>query len=299
MKEQQFDFKALAKQTFDNWKKFFRDNFVFTKVINTKEISDPIVSAIQDKEIPVISPDEISSPIVDALYRVQEAVELKEGVETVTVQNIGEAKTDLTEAISVLREIRDKEELPFPTIPEPKETVKIDGEVTVSKPSWWKQTDLSETNKVLKEISKKEFPKFPSFPEFPNFSDIFQKALFPIKEVLDKILSKKIKEYPLEFDEYGRLKVNVDRAGGGGVTAGLATEETLLAISTGGEKLASIADTTTSTIYSGEAVIGSATSSAVWRISKTDTSSPIIVTTWAGGGSFNQVWDNRAALSYA
>jgi len=217
MKEPQFDFKALAKQTFNDWKRFFRDNFVFTKVINTKEISEPIVEAIKNKEIPVVSAEEISSPIVNALYKVQESVEMKEGIEEVTVKNIGDAKADMTEVVSVLENIRDKEYPAFPEIPAQKESIKIDGEVVISKPSWFKPVDLSETNKTLKEIAKKEYPEFPKFPEFPSFADIFQKALSPIKDVLEKILAKPEKENPpFEFAEFGRVKVNVDRAGGGG-----------------------------------------------------------------------------------
>lgn len=217
MKEPQFDFKALAKQTFNDWKRFFRDNFVFTKVINTKEISEPIVEAIKNKEIPVVSAEEISTPIVNALYKVQESVEMKEGIEEVTVKNIGDAKADMTEVVSVLENIRDKEYPAFPEIPAQKESIKIDGEVVISKPSWFKPVDLSETNKTLKEIAKKEYPEFPKFPEFPSFADIFQKALSPIKDVLEKILAKPEKENPpFEFDEFGRVKVNVDRAGGGG-----------------------------------------------------------------------------------
>lgn len=217
MEPKQFDFKALAKQTFNDWKRFFRDNFVFTKVINTKEISEPIVDAIKNKNIPVVSAEEISAPIVNALYKVQESVEMKEGIEEVTVKNIRDAKTDMADVVSVLKDIRDKEYPSFPEIPAQKESVKIDGEVVISKPSWFKPVDLSETNKTLKEIAKKEYPEFPKFPEFPSFADIFQKALSPIKDVLEKILAKPERENPpFEFDEFGRVKVNVDRAGGGG-----------------------------------------------------------------------------------
>lgn len=59
-------------------------------------------------------------------------------------------------------------------------------------------------------------------------------------------------------------------------------------------------DTASSTItYIGEAVAGSATSSAVWRIKKLDTSSIALSTTWADGNS-NQdnIWDNRSSLTY-
>ena len=53
--------------------------------------------------------------------------------------------------------------------------------------------------------------------------------------------------------------------------------------------------------YKGEAEPGSAESSAVWRISFTTLASDDDVTTlWASGSAeFNQVWDNRAALSYS
>lgn len=59
--------------------------------------------------------------------------------------------------------------------------------------------------------------------------------------------------------------------------------------------------TTTSVTYIGVAKIGSSTSAAVWKIKKIDQSGTPITTsiTWAGGGQFNQVYDDRASLSYA
>lgn len=71
--------------------------------------------------------------------------------------------------------------------------------------------------------------------------------------------------------------------------------------STSGVAMANrIDDTTTAnTTYIGNAPVGSATSSAVWQIKKLDTSSGLI-TTWADGdASFNNVWDDRASLSYS
>jgi hypothetical protein len=51
-------------------------------------------------------------------------------------------------------------------------------------------------------------------------------------------------------------------------------------------------------IYVGKAPIGSATSSAVWQIVKLDTTSGL-VKTWAdGNASFDNIWDNRASLTY-
>lgn len=64
--------------------------------------------------------------------------------------------------------------------------------------------------------------------------------------------------------------------------------------------LASIVDssTTAGSVYTCEAMPGSASSAAVWRISKKVTSTG--VTTWAdGNGNFDNVADDRASLAYA
>lgn len=61
-------------------------------------------------------------------------------------------------------------------------------------------------------------------------------------------------------------------------------------------------DVTTSNVtYVGKAAIGSATSSAVWQIFKLDESgSPItLVITWADSNdSYDNVWNDRASLTY-
>lgn len=57
--------------------------------------------------------------------------------------------------------------------------------------------------------------------------------------------------------------------------------------------------TTANTTYIGSAPPGTATSSASWQIFKIDTSSGTSIT-WADGDSnYNNVWDNRASLSYS
>ena len=57
----------------------------------------------------------------------------------------------------------------------------------------------------------------------------------------------------------------------------------------------SVADT----IYYGYAVTGSATSSAVWKIFKQDLVSNITTITYADGNDlYDNVWDNRYALTY-
>ena len=51
--------------------------------------------------------------------------------------------------------------------------------------------------------------------------------------------------------------------------------------------------------YIGDAAIGSATSGALWRIKKIDTTSGTSITFADGDGNFNNIWDNRAALTYS
>lgn len=76
------------------------------------------------------------------------------------------------------------------------------------------------------------------------------------------------------------------------------TETTLQTISFGGFKFALRLATVDGVDYVGEAAIGTAASAASWRIKKVDSTSGIIIT-WAGTGVFDQVWDNRASLSYS
>jgi len=55
---------------------------------------------------------------------------------------------------------------------------------------------------------------------------------------------------------------------------------------------------TADTLYIGTAHMGSATSSAVWKVKKIDTSSGLAIT-WADGNAlFDNVWDDRVSLSY-
>lgn len=55
-----------------------------------------------------------------------------------------------------------------------------------------------------------------------------------------------------------------------------------------------------SVTYIGKAKIGTATSSAKWQIQKLSVSGTVTSITWADGDSnFNNVWDDRAGLSYS
>lgn len=57
--------------------------------------------------------------------------------------------------------------------------------------------------------------------------------------------------------------------------------------------------TDTTLVYIGKAPIATTTATAAWQIAKLDVSSGL-VKTWADGNAlFDNIWDNRAALTYA
>lgn len=55
-----------------------------------------------------------------------------------------------------------------------------------------------------------------------------------------------------------------------------------------------------SLMYIGEAAPGVATATAAWRIKKMTITGTVTAIAWAdGNGNFDNIWDNRAALTYA
>ena len=59
-------------------------------------------------------------------------------------------------------------------------------------------------------------------------------------------------------------------------------------------------DEATSTVtYIGKATPGTATSVSLWQIQKIDTTTGTVITWADGNGNFDNVWDNRASLSYS
>ncbi len=144
------------------------------------------------------------------------------------------------------------------------------------------------------------------------------------EDTLDTLL----KTTDLDFDGSGYLNVNVQAGGGAGgssfsdsgdvsrlglvdgdrhvqvdvlssvLPSSASTETTLQTISFGGVKYALRMATVGSVDYVGEAAIGTATSAASWRVKKVDSTSGTVIT-WAGTGTFNQVWDNYASLTYS
>jgi hypothetical protein len=58
--------------------------------------------------------------------------------------------------------------------------------------------------------------------------------------------------------------------------------------------------TTTDITYIGKAAIGTATSSALWQLSRLNKTSSITQVGWADSDEdFDNIWDNRVSLSYS
>lgn len=93
-----------------------RDGFFHTKLLNARDISDPIVKAINEKEHDVLNPDDVSSPIVGELKRVHNAITTREVVKEVTIKNIESARTDMSGVLEGLKKLLNKKESKVPEI---------------------------------------------------------------------------------------------------------------------------------------------------------------------------------------
>lgn len=72
-----------------------------------------------------------------------------------------------------------------------------------------------------------------------------------------------------------------------------------LTLPPGGQNALRVDTSANPILYLGEAAPGTLDSQALWRIQRIDTTA-VIKIEWADGNDyFDNVWDNRAALSYA
>jgi hypothetical protein len=74
-------------------------------------------------------------------------------------------------------------------------------------------------------------------------------------------------------------------------------DKSKIAVTTEDDASGLIVDQASATIiYLGEGLFGALTSEAKWKIKKIDLSSGVVIK--AASETFNQVWDNRASLTY-
>ena len=98
--------------------------------------------------------------------------------------------------------------------------------------------------------------------------------------------TKKVLNYGWDTNSLQAVKLAVDVDGGLTITP---------------KDQASIIDeASATTTYFGYAPIGTATSSASWKVKRVVESGTTITTTWAdGNNNYDNTWDNRASLSYS
>lgn len=274
----------------------FRVGYFNGKLLNPKEVSDPIVWAI--KSIPdtttIKNPEEISSGIIEAQKETTQAVQ---GI-TFPEQKELDLKP-LYAKFDELKSAIDKKELSV-TVGETKIDVDTKGiissverlqkAVEVSRETIEPQEVIDYTELIGEVIKNLEKPGY-------DYSKI--------EKLLDVIAQK---EVVLPLDEKGRVKVSVDKVSVGGRGSLSSTESAKLLTLATEETLAGLLatkldDVSTSNItYVGKAAIGSSGASAVWRIMKIDESgTPTTLSiTWADGNSnSDNVWDNRTSLTYS
>lgn len=195
---------------------------------------------------------------------------------TVAVSNLPDHSGDFQALLEAIKAIKLVAEAPVVNVPAP--------EVTVDAP------DLTPLQKGMQAVEKAvRAIVIPTPADVSGIEKQLKKANQTLVEILDK-------------------PVGGGGGGGGRVSpysdsAGMPSFVTLNkgSIPTSDVPLATRLDdaTTANVTYIGKAAIGSDTSTATWQIAKLDTSSGL-VKTWADGdASYDNVWDNRATLTYA
>lgn len=276
----------------------FREGFFNGRLLNTKEVTDPIVRAIENKEIPssvsIENTEDFSSPMVEEQRKTTEAIK---GIIIPEPKEVD--LTNLSDKIGELISALEKKDLSV-NVGETK--VEVDTKGIISSVERLQQA-VEESKTTLE---PQEVIDYTSYLE-----EIIQNIEKPdydfskIEEILSKIEKK---EFVLPLDEKGRVKVSIDKVSMGGRGSLSSTESAKLMTLATEETQAGLFATrmddvsTTGVTYIGKAPIGSIESDAVWQIRKLDESgTPTTLSiTWADGNSnFDNVWSDRLTESYS
>ncbi len=181
-------------------------------------------------------------------------------------------------------------EVTVSNFPEQKDTVKIDGDVSLKQPKWFTLKGIEKSIKTLSERIEKAV--------FKVDLDKYKKGS---EALAVKLVDQDGKPYTAKgggaFSTFG--SVNVKNASGVDISpATEAKQDEIISALGGGVRIKKIDESLPYT-YIGEATVGTATSAASWRVKRVDdTSDPDSTILYAGTGEFDQVWDDRATLTY-
>jgi hypothetical protein len=247
-----------------------------------------------------------------------DALKVKSAIESLHKTLKTHENTDLSEVTKVLQGILD----------EAKQIPKSHNEIDIPKPiDHTKQFEsltkaIQSVEKVVKaqklvaEAPIVNLPETQVNVDAPDLKPI-ESGLKNVVKAVDKVKIPETDLKPLEklLSKANRIlqeiadTTPVSGGGGGGRATPYEDENAVPAfptleqggIPTTGTTLAvRIDDTTTAdTTYIGKAPIGTATSSATWQVAKLATSSGLIKTWADGNASYDNIWDNRASLSYS
>ncbi len=148
------------------------------------------------------------------------------------------------------------------------ESVKVEGEVNIAKPSWWKEYVL-------------------------DWKPL-EKLLVPIKNALEKLLEKETQELPIKD---GRVLVSLDRRVGG-VSGNPFKFDKLGNLNVINENYAQKITVSGNDTYVAIAQIGTQQSEAKWLVKKISVVGNDTTITWAGNGDFNQIATDLTTLTY-
>ena len=100
----------------------------------------------------------------------------------------------------------------------------------------------------------------------------------------------------LAADASGNLLTSGSGGGGGGVV----TQGTVPWVSESSKYAIQVDASSAPVLYVGEAVIGTAVGTALWRLRKVDTTGGNLALTWANGSpTFSNIWTNRLSYTYS
>lgn len=87
--------------------------------------------------------------------------------------------------------------------------------------------------------------------------------------------------------------------GGEGVGLEVKITNPSLTVSSSGDETLRMDEASATVTYVGTAAAGSSEASAVWQIKKIDSTNPLSIRWADGNGNYDNVWTNRASLSYS
>lgn len=291
-------------------KKFIRFHIVNSnfrvKIKNPKEISDPIKNSVDNltrtlngKKNEIVNPQEVSDPIVEAQNRTTEAVK------AIPTVNIPEADfSSLEDKIDALSSVLERKEMTVnqgDVNVDMKPVIKAIKNIKLDIPRMEEReaTDytlmLDEMMKILEKPQTETIKLQKLVKRLGTTED-----LSILAEWLKKIAEKEYPETPdLKFDKQGRLKVEVDKVGGGG--GGLTSLETGYLESISGftgnldplakYKFADLDDDASPNYYGATDVDGA------WYILKEDTAAKTLRYA-TGETDYTTGWTGRVGLSY-